>query len=137
MATPFLESRGIDLIELRVTGNDRRRFVRVYVDCAGGVNIDGCAELSRGLEDILDVHDPIGGAYVLEVSTPGLDRALESSRDYQWALGKPVRLYVQNRGTLTGSLVSFDDEYLILQTECEAVHVPRSDVKKAHLHFSF
>ena len=137
LVTPFLETHGADLVELSISGNHRRKVVRIFVDRLGGVTIDECAAFSRGLEDVLDTHDPIEGAYTLEVSSPGLNRALKTTRDYRWAQGKSVRIVAEGRGTLVGELVSVGESRVVLKIEGEAVDVVRTDIKKANLYFDF
>ena len=95
---PYFREQGVELVELAIKGSPQRRLLRIYADGSEGITIDKCAELSRGLADILDTCDPIQGSYVLEVSSPGLDRPLNTDRDYQRALGKVVRMQVEGRG---------------------------------------
>jgi len=137
LVTPFLKTHGAELVELSVSGNHRRKVLRVFVDRPGGVTIDKCAVLSRGVEDLLDTHDPIEGTYTLEVSSPGLNRALKTTRDYRWAQGKPVCFIAEGRGSLVGELVSVGESHVVLEVEGEAVEVARSDIKKANLYFDF
>ena len=137
LVTPFLEERGVELVELSLSGNQRRRMLRVYADRPGGITIDECAALSRGLADILDTYDPIDGRYILEVSSPGLDRALKSDRDYLRAVGQLVRLVVRGREALVGTLSACDDSALSLEIGEEVVQISRSDISKANLHFEF
>ncbi len=133
----FLEARGVEFVELLLSGNPRRRMLRIYVDRPGRITIDECAVLSRGLEDLLDTHDPIDGSYTLEVSSPGLNRALKSERDYQRAVGQDVRLVVEGRGVLTGTLVSCQGAELVLTIDGEVDRISRAEVRKANLHFDF
>ncbi len=132
---PFLEERGVELVELMLSGGRRRRMLRLYVDRPGGITIGECAGLSRKLEDLLDTHDPIDGSYVLEVSSPGLDRPLKSPRDYQRAVGQAVRLIIEGKGELTGALLSCDDSGVVLEGDDGELAVPFDDIAKANLHF--
>ena len=135
LLTPFLTDRGVELVELMLSGGARRRMLRLYVDRPGGITIGECAGLSRDLEDLLDTHDPIDGSYVLEVSSPGLDRPLKSPRDYQRAVGQAVRLIVEGRGDITGVLLSYDDLGVVLEGDAGELAVPFDDISKANLHF--
>ena len=137
LVAPFLEARGVELVELLVSGSLRRRMLRLYVDRPGGITIDECVALSKNLEDLLDTHDPIDGSYTLEVSSPGLTRALKSERDYQRAMGQDVRLIVDGGEVLTGTLLDCDGTGLVLQVEGAVHRIPRSEISKANLHFEF
>ncbi|MDP6777465.1 MAG: ribosome maturation factor RimP [Candidatus Latescibacteria bacterium] len=132
---PFLAEKGVELVELMLSGGARRRMLRLYVDRPDGITIGECAALSRSIGDLLDTHDPIDGSYVLEVSSPGLDRPLKSSRDYHRAVGQVVRLIVNGRGELTGALLSCDDEGVVLEGEDGQQTIPFDDIAKANLHF--
>lgn len=137
LVAPLLEKAGVELVELQVAGSNRRPVLRVYVDRPGGITIGECATLSRAMEDLLDVHDPIEGSYTLEVSSPGLDRPLKSDRDFQRAVGRAVRLIVRGGSTVVGTLVSCEGPDLVVTVREEPVRIPRAEVLKANLHFEF
>ena len=134
---PVLEMRGIELVELVVSGGQRRKLVRIYVDRPNGITIGECAELSRLLADVLDTHDPVEGTYVLEVSSPGLTRPLKNDRDFQRALGKPVKLVVDKQGTIVGILQTVTQSHLGVLVEGESVAIEQTRVQKANLYFDF
>ena len=74
LAAGLVASEGMELVDLEYRGGGRRGVVRLFIDKEGGVTIDDCAHISRQLGDFLDVKDIIPQAYVLEVSSPGLNR---------------------------------------------------------------
>lgn len=137
LLAPLLMDRGAELVEARVSGSRNRRMVRIYVDRPGGITIGECASLSRDLGDLLDIDNPIDGRYVLEVSSPGLDRELKSDQDYRLAQGRSVRLILEGRGVLVGILSGYSDVALTLDVEGEVQTIPRSGIQKANLHFEF
>ncbi|MDA0748692.1 MAG: ribosome maturation factor RimP [bacterium] len=137
LSAAYLETQGAELVELQMSGNARRRMLRFYVDRPGGVTIDLCADLSRGIANVLDTHDPISGSYVLEVSSPGLNRALKSEKDFIRSVGKVVRLVVDGRDAIVGTLEDYSGACLLVKTDAEALRIPRDEVKKANLHFEF
>lgn len=83
---PVVTSRDLELFDLEQAG----AVVRVTIDRPGGVDIDMIAEVTRAVSRALDEHDPIAGAYTLEVSSPGLERNLRTPRHWTWALGRTV-----------------------------------------------
>ena len=88
------------LYDLEMTGKGQGRILRVFIDKEGeeGVSIDDCSKVSRGLDLVLDVEDLVpGGAYQLEVSSPGLERRLTQPWHFQKAIGEKVQLQL-NRG---------------------------------------
>ena len=136
LVSPLLDERGVTLVELSVSGGNRRKLVRIYVDRSPeGITVDECAELSRDLGDLFDVHDPISGTYVLEVSSPGLTRQLKTDRDFSLSVGKLLKLVVEGQGTPIGKLISVSDDDLLLDIDGETVRIERARIQKANLHF--
>jgi ribosome maturation factor RimP len=152
--TDALESRtealGFELVELERTGSRNRPVLRVRVDRpdsrpGDGVGLDDCARISRALEAYLDELDSMPSRYVLEVSSPGVERPLVKRRDFERFSGHEVVVKgyapLLDRGKrLEGELLGIDDgpngERIRLKLENgEEVAVDRSDVARAHLVF--
>ncbi len=95
-------SYGLELVEAEFRGGGKGRLLRLYIDRPGGVSHEDCANVSREVGTILDVEDAVpGGSYVLEVSSPGLDRKLLKSGDYERFAGSRIR--VTTRDPIEGS----------------------------------
>lgn len=93
LASEIAQREGCELYDLEVVGGGGNRIVRVTIDRESGVSIDDCSNVSRGLNLILDVEDIIpGGAYQLEVSSPGIERGLRTPRHFQRAIGQRVQI---------------------------------------------
>jgi ribosome maturation factor RimP len=93
---------GLEVVEAELKGGGKARILRIYIDKAGGVTLDDCANVSREVSTILDVEDVVpGGQYTLEVSSPGLDRKLLKPADYERFAGSRVKL--QTREAVNGS----------------------------------
>lgn len=91
MAQEVAEREGCFLYDIDFIGAGKGRTLRVYIDKEGGVGIDNCSDVSKGINLLLDVEDIIpGGAYNLEVSTPGLERHLKKQWHFEKAVGKKV-----------------------------------------------
>ena len=107
-------SSGLDVVEIEMRGTGSNRRLRIFIDKPGGVTHEDCAQLSREVGTILDVEDLVpGGSYVLEVSSPGLDRKLSRPADYQRFVGSRVKLTTRNpvngQRHFVGRLESFQD----------------------------
>src|SRR5215469_3834052 len=86
-------SVGLELVEIELRGGGKSRMLRIFIDKPGGVTHEDCASLSREVSTILDVEDAVpGGSYVLEVSSPGLDRRLHRPADFERFQGSRVKL---------------------------------------------
>ena len=89
---PILDSMGLELVDLELSGRGKGSHLRIFIDKAGGIRVEDCELVSRYVGHALDVADPLPSSYVLEVSSPGLDRPLRKVEDYQRHTGKLVRL---------------------------------------------
>ena len=93
---------------------ERDWYLRIYLDKEGGIEIDDCQRISEALEQILDEKDLLKDAYILEVSSPGLDRVLKKARDFEREQGKDVEVTfyapVDGKKTWVGTLTGYDRE---------------------------
>ncbi len=92
LAAPVVEGLGMELVDLVYTAEHGRKVVRLFIDKPGGVTVDDCSDVSREFGTVLDVEDPIPQRYVLEVSSPGLDRPLVKEKDFIRYMGKKARI---------------------------------------------
>jgi ribosome maturation factor RimP len=121
--TPVIDGAGYDLEELVVTPAGRRSVVRVVVDREQGVTLDDIAEVSRAVSEVLDANDDgMGRPYVLEVTSPGVDRPLTERRHWQRNIGRLVALTVGPGGgtdEITGRITGVDDSGVALAVEAK------------------
>src|SRR5208337_1791810 len=90
---PLIESQGAELVDLQYGMPRRGRgILRLFVDRPGGITLEDITRISRMVGGLLEVHDVIPGSYTLEVSSPGLTRALKKPQDYQRSVGRLVRV---------------------------------------------
>ena len=86
-------SLGVEVVEIELRGGGKSRMLRIFIDKPSGVTHEDCANLSREVSTILDVEDAVpGGSYVLEVSSPGLDRKLVKPGDFERFQGSRIKL---------------------------------------------
>ena len=129
---------GIELVDVELLGSGSRSILRVTIDKPGGVGLDDCEAMSRDFGALMDVEDLIKNRYVIEVSSPGLDRPLKKPRDFEKSVGKLVRIVlnekqIEKQGLIIGRLTGFGDEVAVLDVDGAEVRVPLSNVKKARL----
>jgi ribosome maturation factor RimP len=119
--TPVVDGAGYDLEELVVTPAGRRSVVRVVVDREQGVTLDDIAEVSKAVSEVLDANDDgMGRPYVLEVTSPGVDRPLTERRHWQRNIGRLVTVTVGPAGgtdEITGRVTGVDDAGVALAVE--------------------
>ena len=127
----------LELVDVEYV-RERDWYLRVYIDKEGGIDIEDCQGLSERLEEVLDREDFIPDAYILEVSSPGIDRVLKKQRDFEREHGKAVdvTLYAPFEGKKqwTGVLAGCDGETLTLD---DGMRIPMEQVSQIRLHIDF
>jgi len=95
MAERVAASEGLYLVDVELKGGRSNTLLRVYIDKAGGITHSDCQNVSEQLSAMLDVEDPFPGSYMLEVSSPGLDRELRKPGDYEHFAGRRARVILR------------------------------------------
>ncbi len=112
-------------------------LLRIYIDSGGGVTLEDCAKVSNRVSGILDVEDPIPGEYLLEVSSPGLDRLLFSREHYEQYIGETVKIRllrtIDQRKRVTGRIEAVTEETLVLNESGREFQIPLGEIDRARL----
>ena len=141
IAEILVASEGMELVDLEYRKEGRRWMLRLFIDKDGGVTLDDCASISRELGDLLDVKDIIPQAYVLEVSSPGLNRRLRKKEDFSRFAGRKVRLRlvapIDGRKKIVGELEGVEGEAVIVAAPEGRCSVALEDIAKANLVYEF
>ena len=136
LVRPLVDEAGFELVDMELAGRQGSYVLRLLIDKPGGVTINDCVEVNRELSCLLDMEDPIPSRYTLEVSSPGLDRPFKTTRDYQRALGKWVKVIsVDGDGgsvTRVGSLEGIEDGTVEIACGEERHRIPVDSIRKAH-----
>lgn len=147
---PILADLTLELVDLEFKREGRDWFLRIFIDKPGGVTLDDCAEVSRGIGAVLEVEDVIETAYRLEVSSPGLDRPLKKPGDFERYRGSKVKIKTfekmdpdgrgHERKTFVGELLGFEEgrvRILQLDKKGGVVAFSLDAIAKANLEFDF
>jgi ribosome maturation factor RimP len=119
IVAPTVEGLGFELVRLRLMGG-RRAVLQIMAERPdGGIEVDDCARISRAVSAVLDVEDPISGEYVLEVSSPGIDRPLTRLKDFERWAGYEARLEteeaIDGRRRFKGELAGVQDGEVLIE----------------------
>jgi ribosome maturation factor RimP len=127
---PIVVDDDVDLVEVEVKGPPNRRMVRVIADAVGGLDIDRIANISRQVGDALDQADAISGSWILEVTSPGVDRPLTHGRDFARQVGRDVRLVLADpeADEIVGTVVAATDTTVTLARDGADQTYPIADV---------
>lgn len=134
---PIAAAAGVSIYDVEYVREGKEYYLRSYIDKEGGVTIDDCEKVSRALSDKLDEEDFIPDAYIMEVSSPGLGRALRKDRHFQSAVGESIdiKFYgpVEGSKEISGTLKSYDREHLVILHEGKEMELNRSDMASVNL----
>ena len=142
LITPFVEDKGFELVDVEYVKEGGNWYLRAYIDKPGGITVDDCEVISRSLSDKLDEEDFIEGAYILEVSSPGLGRPLKKEKDFVRSMGQEVELRtyraIEKQKEFRGILDASDKSSITLEVEeGEKLVFDRSNVALVRLAFDF
>ena len=138
---PILDEMEIELVDIEYISEQGRWVLRIYVDNPGGITLDACSRVSREIGDLIEVKDIFHQGYVLEVSSPGLNRRLKKEKDFERAVGKNLKIRMvaplEGQRNFRGRLQSFQDGILCLSVKDDLILLPYGDVEKANLVYDF
>jgi len=152
IAQEIIEKEGCVLYDLEFTGSGGGRTLRLYIDKESGISIDDCTQVSKALNLCLDTDDVIpGGAYLLEVSSPGLERVLRKKWHFTKAIGERVDFRLSKpMGTLgvesqrwqnckhtEGVLIEANEDVAVFELADTCVRIPYDVIDKAKILFDF
>ncbi len=142
LAQQVAQSLSLELVEVEVKGEGNAVLVRVSIDKPGGVTHGDCEQVSRELGAMLDADDLLPGHYTLEVSSPGVERKLNKTQDYQRFQGQKAKVTlrepVEGKRTFEGTLAGYADGQILLETEPgKTLQLPFDQVRKANLKFEW
>lgn len=135
---PVVERSGAELEDVTEQRAGSRRLIRVVVDRDGGVSLDNIADVTRSVSDALDKYDGMGNsAYVLEVTSPGVDRPLTTPRHWRRATGRLVKAVLTAGGEVVGRVAAADDESVTLLVGETERTLAYGEIAKARMQVEF
>ena len=140
-AQPVVESFGCRLWDVEYVREGSERFLRLYIDKEGGVDIEDCEKIHRAVDPILDEKDPISESYHFEVCSAGLERALKRPRDFEEFMNAAVlvKLYRPRNGLkeIPGTLRGYEDGKITVEAGKESITFEKSEVALVRLRVEF
>ncbi len=141
MVHPYLDENQYELVDVEYIKEGSNWFLRVYVDCEGGIDVEQCGLISQYISAKLDETDPIEGAYFLEVSSPGAERPLKKPADFHNSIGAHVLIttYQPFNGLkeFEGTLTSYNDEFTSVEIGKITHQIPQQQIANARLAIKF
>jgi ribosome maturation factor RimP len=142
IAAGVAEEAGLELVHVELVGTERKPIIRIFIDKPGGVTLEDCSSASRSVEKVLDEEDFIPSAYLLEVSSPGLERGLYNLSDFQRFSGETAKVKtdeaIDGQKNFRGRIVAVEDQNVIFEDRTNGkIIIPYSTIKKANLEIDF
>ena len=139
---PIVEREGFELVDVEYVKEAGNWYLRGYIDKPGGITVNDCEAVSRAFSDKLDENDFIEDSYIMEISSPGLDRPLKKEKDYIRSMGKEVeiRTYraINREKEFYGILSAYDENTVTIKTEDGTeMTFEKSDIALIRLAFDF
>ena len=139
---PLLDSQGVELVELQLQQHKGRWLVRIFVDCDIGISLEDCRRLNFEIGQLIDAEDVIPDSYVLEVSSPGLDRPLRNMRDFRRQKQRVVKVFLHvphlDKAQYTGRVAAVTESHLLLQTDSDTpVTIPFQSIDRGVVELEF
>ena len=138
---PLLQTQGFELVELQLQQRKGQWLIRVFADAEGGISLEDCQRLSRDIGLAFDTEDLIATSYVLEVSSPGLDRHLRTARDFQRQHQRMVMVFLNSsmgQVQQTGRVAAVTASHLVLHLPPDTpltIPLPQIDYGVVELEF--
>lgn len=131
-----------ELVDVEFVKEGPSYYLRIYIDKEGGITIEDCQQTSRAIESVLDAKDPIDVPYILEVSSPGIDRILKKDKDFERFTGQvvDVKLYesINKQKFFQGELIQKNQDEIVIKDEDEKViRLPWAQVASVRLAILF
>ncbi|MGQ9366357.1 ribosome maturation factor RimP [Azospirillum sp. ST 5-10] len=138
IVSPSIEAMGYEVVRVQLSGT-QRPVLQIMAERADGapMTVEDCADISRSVSALLDVEDPIAGAYTLEVSSPGLDRPLTRLKDFERFAGfeakLEARVAIDGRKRFKGRLRGVEGDEVRIETEQGAAGIAFDNIQRAKL----
>src|SRR3990172_7209221 len=137
LVEPAVTALGYELVGIEYAPQGRGSLLRIYIDSEHGIGVDDCQRVSHQVSGVLDVENPIQGHYVLEVSSPGLDRPLFNAQQFARFIGQraKIRLNAPLNGqrNFVGELRAVNEGHVVIAVEGVELALPLADINKARL----
>ena len=132
---PVLDNCNAELVDINLSGSKYKPILRILVDKEGGITLGECTDINRQLSDVLDKDDIIKESFILEVSSPGLDRPLREKKDFEKVIGKEINLYtkepIEGENFFQAMLNSVGEDFISLKLKDGQLKIPYENIRNA------
>lgn len=141
LLAPIVEANGFELVDVEYVKEVGEWYLRGYIDKPGGITVNDCELVSRAFSDKLDEHDFIEDSYIMEISSPGLDRPLKKDKDFERNMGKMVELRtyrpIEKQKEFCGVLAAYDGNSVTIEEDGESRTFDKKEIALIRLYIEF
>lgn len=140
--SPLTEKKKIEIIDVTYKREGHRMVLRILLDKEDGITVDECSEINNQLSQMLDVENILDEHYILEVSSPGLDRPMKSQEDFKRALGKNIKVTtyapIDGKNVFIGKLLGIAESTIVMEdAEGISTEIPKEKIARAKQEITF
>jgi ribosome maturation factor RimP len=144
LAGPLVEEQDLELVDVELTKKGNLLWIRLFIDKAPkdeSISAEELGNFNRAFDRLLEVNDDVPESYLLEVSSPGLNRRLKKTKHFKNCIGDKIKVKarkkIDGKKRFTGTLINADDIKIILEISGENISIPMDNIKKANLEYQF
>lgn len=141
IAEGYVAAHGIEIVDVMYRREQQGMVLRILADTPEGITIRECEEFNNFLSEALDKEDAIQDRYILEISSPGLDRPIKTDRDFERSMGRELEITtfeaIDGRKTHDGALVGMDKDNIVIENDGVSTVVPKNKIALARLKIEF
>jgi len=138
---PIILSEGMELIDIEHLRESRGWVLRFYIDKEGGVTLNNCSHLSEQIGDLIEVKDLIPHSFILEISSPGLNRPLKKEKDFITYIGENIKVKtlkpIDQKKNFQGKLLGYKEGKVMIGSDNQKIYIPFSLISKANIQYQF
>lgn len=141
LLAPIVEANGFELVDVEYVKEVGEWYLRGYIDKPGGITVNDCEVVSRAFSDKLDEYDFIEDSYIMEISSPGLDRPLKKDKDFERNMGKMVELRtyrpIEKQKEFCGVLAAYDGNSVTIEEDGKERTFDKKEIALIRLYIEF
>ena len=135
----LIADQGVDLYDTEIVTDGDRKIYRIYITSKDGISLDKCTEITKIISPILDIDPPLSGEYILEVSSPGIDRKLSTINHFKNSIGELVKIKLSNGEKSKNKIIKVEDSKITLYDKAAKIEkeIEFNDIIKAKTYFEW
>ncbi len=133
----ILEDNGVELYDTELIEENNQKIFRIYITCKGGITLQKCSFITKIISPIIDTNPPVGGQYFLEVSSPGIERALKKPIHFINSIGEIIKLKTIHAKKYKAKLLKADNDGIVIEDKNKKTAISYTEILKANTYLEW